>query len=107
MHRLYTGQTRFDFIGRRRIWFAISAIIIGAGIISLGVRGFNFGIEFKGGTSWTVQYKGISASQAQTAVEADGLTQPVVEVLGGRDPPGAGGSQQPAHGAASRRSPPR
>ena len=83
-HRLYSGQTRFDFIGRKRIWFAISAIIIGAGIISLGIRGFNFGIEFKGGTSWTVQAPGISASKAQAAVEADGVSQPVVEVLGGK-----------------------
>ena len=84
LHRLYSGQTRFDFVGRRKIWFAISAIIIGAGIISLGIRGFNFGIEFKGGTSWTVQSQGISASQATKAVEADGVSQPVVEVLGGK-----------------------
>jgi preprotein translocase subunit SecF len=84
LHRLYSGQTRFDFVGRKKIWFAISAIIIGAGIISLGVRGFNFGIEFKGGTSWTVQAPGISASKAQAAVEADGVSQPVVEVLAGK-----------------------
>ncbi len=84
LHRLYSGQTRFDFVGRKKVWFAISAIIIGAGIISLGIRGFNFGIEFKGGTSWTVQSQGISASQATKAVEADGVSQPVVEVLGGK-----------------------
>ena len=55
MSRLYHGETSFDFVGRRRVWFTISALIILAGIISLGFRGLNLGIEFKGGTAWIVQ----------------------------------------------------
>ncbi len=53
-----------------------------AGIISLGVRGLNLGIDFKGGTSWTIQAPGVSQSQVTSAVEAAGLSQPIVEVLG-------------------------
>jgi SecD/SecF fusion protein len=50
-----TGQKiprwqRIDFIGKRRIWFAISAVIIVVGIASLGVRGLNLGIDFEGGS---------------------------------------------------------
>ena len=55
--RIYYGETRIDFVRRRRIWFTISAIVILVGAISLGVRGLNFGIDFVGGTSWTVPSK--------------------------------------------------
>jgi len=44
---------QIDFIGKRRIWFAVSGAIILAGIVSIGVRGMNFGIDFKGGTQVT------------------------------------------------------
>ncbi len=82
--RLYRGETSFDFVGRRRWWFGLSALIIVAGIASLGIRGFNFGIDFKGGTSWTVSRPGISQSKVLSAVEAAGLSQPTVVVLGGK-----------------------
>jgi preprotein translocase subunit SecF len=52
--RLFRGETSFDFAGRWRRWFAISGIVIAVGAVSLGVRGLNFSIEFKGGTQWTV-----------------------------------------------------
>ncbi len=37
--RLYRGETRFDFVGRRRTWFTLSSLIIVAGIISIILRG--------------------------------------------------------------------
>jgi preprotein translocase subunit SecF len=82
LRRLYRGETSFDFVGRRKWWFLISAIIIVAGLFSLGFRGLNLGITFKGGTSWTVLAPGVSQASAVTAVEAAGLNQPTVEVLG-------------------------
>ncbi|HEY2073190.1 MAG TPA: protein translocase subunit SecD, partial [Gaiellaceae bacterium] len=41
---------QIDFMRRRYLWFAISGAIILAGAVSLGVRGLNLGIDFKGGT---------------------------------------------------------
>jgi SecD/SecF fusion protein len=41
---------QIDFMKRRYLWFAISAAIIVAGGVSLGVHGLNLGIDFKGGT---------------------------------------------------------
>ncbi|HVX22435.1 MAG TPA: protein translocase subunit SecF [Acidimicrobiales bacterium] len=82
LRRLYRGETSFDFVGRRKWWFTISAVIIVAGLASLGVRGLNLGITFRGGTAWTVLAPGVTQSQALSAVEAAGLTQPTVEVLG-------------------------
>jgi SecD/SecF fusion protein len=44
---------QIDFMGKRRLWFAISGAIILAGLVSLGVQGLNLGIDFKGGTQIT------------------------------------------------------
>lgn len=41
---------KFDIAGHRRIFFLISLILIIPGFICMGVRGFNFGIDFTGGT---------------------------------------------------------
>ena len=81
--RLYRGQTSFDFVGRKRWWFALSLSIIVAGAIAFGVRGgLPLGIEFKGGTQWTVKTNGATQMQVQDAVTAAGLTTPTVEILG-------------------------
>ncbi len=50
-HRLYHGETAIDFVGRRKIWFAFSTLVIAAGLLSLATQGLNYGIEFEGGTS--------------------------------------------------------
>ena len=80
--RLYRGETSFDFVGRRRWWIAISSVIILAGILSLGIRGLNLGITFKGGQAWTVRAPGVTQTQAFDAVQAVGLNQPTVEIIG-------------------------
>jgi len=81
--RLYRGETSFDFIGRRRIWYILSAVIIVAGLVSLTTRGFNLGIDFKGGTSWEVSAPpNLSVSTVTKAVAGAGVNQPVVETLG-------------------------
>ena len=41
---------KFDIAGHRRIWFLLSLVLIIPGFICMGVRGFNFGIDFTGGT---------------------------------------------------------
>lgn len=40
----------FDFVGKRKIWYTISLLIIVAGIVSFAIQGFNFGIDFSGGS---------------------------------------------------------
>jgi SecD/SecF fusion protein len=41
---------RVDFIGRTKIWFALSGTVLAIGIVSLGLQGLNLGIDFKGGS---------------------------------------------------------
>jgi preprotein translocase subunit SecF len=57
LSRLYHGETNIDFIGRRRLWFAISGTIVLLCLITLTTRGLNYGIEFEGG----VQLKAVIA----------------------------------------------
>ena len=52
---LYRGETRFDFIGHRRWWYYASAVILLISLISFVVRGFNIGVEFKGGTQYQIE----------------------------------------------------
>jgi len=81
-HRLYHGQTRFDFVRKRRWWFAASGIVITAGLVSLGVRGLNYSIEFVGGTSWEVAAPGVTVAQAQSALTPLGFGGATITVLG-------------------------
>jgi preprotein translocase subunit SecF len=80
--RLYHGLTTVDFVGRRKIWFSVSAVIIVVGMGSLAIRGFNLGIDFKGGSSWEVLAPHTSITNMTNAVEKAGLTNPSVEKLG-------------------------
>jgi len=55
---LYSGERSFDFIGRRRYGFiasiivAVLAVFLTFGVSHGGKPGFNFGIEFKGGSQF-------------------------------------------------------
>jgi preprotein translocase subunit SecF len=79
--RLYRGGTSFDFIGTRKWWFAISALVILAGLVSLGTRGLNLGIDFKGGSSWIVPSQSLTVAQATAAAKSAGVSQPIVVSL--------------------------
>ncbi|MGH3457923.1 protein translocase subunit SecF [Aeromicrobium sp.] len=69
---LYSGRVSFDFVGRRRMWYAISAVIVLLCAVAFVVRGFHLGIEFKGGVEFTAQV------QRADAAAVDDMTQAVV-----------------------------
>jgi len=82
--RLYRGETSFDFVGRRRLWYTISAVIILVGLVSLATRGLNVGIAFKGGTAWEVTAPGTSVATVQDAMTKVGVSDATVQILGGK-----------------------
>ncbi len=82
-YRLYHGETNYDFMGRKRMWFIVSAIVILIGFISLGTRGLNFGIDFRGGTAWEVRARGLSVTEARNAMGSVGLRDAQIQRIGG------------------------
>src|SRR5262249_62163369 len=48
--RLYRGEVSVNFVGRQRMWYAISGVILVVCVAALLVRGLNFSVEFKGGS---------------------------------------------------------
>ncbi|CAN0306672.1 unnamed protein product, partial [Chrysoparadoxa australica] len=49
--KLVPEQTKFDFFSRPALWLGISAIMIVLALASFGLRGLNYGIDFRGGTT--------------------------------------------------------
>jgi len=82
-HRLYAGETSYDFVGRKWWWFAFSGLIILIGLVALLTEGLNYGIDFKGGTSWEVKAPGVSVSEARDAVSPLGLGSAKIQIAGG------------------------
>jgi preprotein translocase subunit SecF len=74
--RMYHGETSFDIIGRRRLWFTISAVLVLVSLVSLVVPGLNFGIDFKGGAVFRVQ-----PERRVTEAQVRGAVGPAAEVV--------------------------
>ncbi|MET3933911.1 protein translocase subunit SecF [Arthrobacter sp. OAP107] len=54
-NELYTGKRSYDFVGAKKIWFTVAAIAVALSILIPVVKGgFNLGIEFRGGSEFTV-----------------------------------------------------
>jgi SecD/SecF fusion protein len=74
---------QIDFMGKRKLWFAISAVIIAIGMIALGVKGLNLGIDFKGGTQMSFRTASAQTTGAVQSVFAkDGFPDAVVQGRG-------------------------
>lgn len=83
VQRLYRGQTKFDFIGSRKIWYGISIALIVLSLGSMVFRGFNWGIEFSGGSSFTIpKAAGTSLEDAERAVTDSGVVVQTAQEAG-------------------------
>lgn len=76
--RLYRGETSIDFIGKRRRWYSISALFILASIAALSLQGLHLGIEFKGGSSFTVTKVHASIADARAAIGTLGIPGEII-----------------------------
>ncbi|AXE54568.1 protein translocase subunit SecF [Aurantimicrobium sp. MWH-Uga1] len=82
---LYTGERSFNIVGKRKIWYTISAVLILVSIIGPILKGgFNFGIEFTGGSEFVVSdVTDMSQTKATLAVqEVEPNMVPKVSTLG-------------------------
>ncbi len=81
--RLYRGETSVDFIGKRKIWYSVSGLLILASALTLFTQGLHLGIEFKGGSSFTVTSVKASVQTAESALADAGITsQTIIQKVG-------------------------
>ena len=65
--RLYRGEISVNIVRRQKMWYAISGAILVISIISLLVRGLNFGVDFRGGS--TFQFPGTYSTSVQGQID--------------------------------------
>ena len=81
--RLHSGETSIDYIGKRRRWYAFSGLLVIVSIAALSLQGLHLGIEFKGGSSYTVSKAGGTIAQAESALATAGITgEKVIQQVG-------------------------
>jgi preprotein translocase subunit SecF len=82
---LYSGRVSFDIVGRRKIWYAVAIVLVVIAVIAPIARGgFNFGIEFRGGSEFRIDGVGSTSQQvARDAVQSvEPESQPLVTSVG-------------------------
>ncbi len=84
--RLYTGTGAFEVVGRRKLWFTVSGLILLVAIASIAFRGFTFGIDFEGGTKVSMPAANVTTQQVQAAFhDALGQDPETVVIVGNGD----------------------
>jgi preprotein translocase subunit SecF len=83
--KLYRGEVSINFVGRQRLWYAISGLILVISIVAVLVRGLVFSVDFKGGAVFTFpSSSSTSLSQVQTAVSDGGVSGAIVQQVHGQ-----------------------
>jgi preprotein translocase subunit SecF len=81
--RLYRGETSINIISARKKWYTLSGVFVALSIFALSVQGLALGIEFKGGSSYTVTTTSGTIEEARTAVTTAGYTgNTIVQTIG-------------------------
>lgn len=81
--RILNRKTNIDFIGKRKVAFAFSAVLIVLSIVSLTTRGLNFGLDFTGGALIEVAYsKAPDLVAVRDGLREAGLGDAVVQTYG-------------------------
>jgi SecD/SecF fusion protein len=72
-----------DYVGKRKIWFSISAVVVLISVVSLGIRGLNLGIDFEGGTKITFTTpQATSLSEVRDQADQIGQANAVIQGAG-------------------------
>jgi len=69
--RLYRGEVSVDFVGRRKIFYMVSGLILLISLAAVLLRGLNYSVDFKGGSLF--EFSANAASTASTTNRIDSL----------------------------------
>src|SRR4030066_1650604 len=75
---------KVDFMGNRKIFYIISAVLFLIGLINVVIRGLEFGIDFNGGSEIVLEFdKPVDIAEIRTYVENIGLGNVELKTFGG------------------------
>ena len=81
-NRLNRGETTIDFVGNRRRWFTISAVLLAIAFASFGLRQLDLGIEFIGGLGLQAPNpSGAEVGEVRSALEGIGIDDATIQFL--------------------------
>lgn len=79
----FKKRTSIDFLGQRKYALALSLVMIVVSLVSMVVRGFNFGLDFTGGTLIEVVYeKPVELDEVRATLSDAGFDEAVVQHFG-------------------------
>jgi preprotein translocase subunit SecF len=82
IHRLYHGETTFPLIHERKKFYAVSMILVVVALGSMLFRGFNLGVEFKGGATFLFPVaSNVDVKESRSFVQSLGATEVIVQTL--------------------------
>jgi len=77
------GKTTINFMATRRSWYIVSAVVILAGLVSLFMKGVNYGIDFLGGTELVVRFdQAVDIGKVRSAMTGVGFESAEIKTFG-------------------------
>ena len=70
--KLYRGEVSIEFVGRQRLWYTISGVILAISVVSVIVFGLNFSVDFKGGNVYQFPAGSTSITAVRQAISSGG-----------------------------------
>jgi preprotein translocase subunit SecF len=79
----FSHQTNYPFMATRKVWYALSALLVIVSLVSFFTRGLNLGIDFTGGVSAGASFpRVVNVDEVRTRLTAAGFHDPQVQNFG-------------------------
>jgi preprotein translocase SecF subunit len=82
-HRLYNGEAGLDVVGKSKLIYGVTAVVVLLCFLFIIFRGFNLGIDFAGGNSFRLPGSSEQLAEVQQAAENAGAEIASAQVVGG------------------------
>jgi preprotein translocase subunit SecF len=79
----FSKQTNFPFMATRKVWYALSAVLMIASVVSFATRGLNLAIDFTGGVNAQATFaQAANVEAVRTGLQGAGFKDPQVQTFG-------------------------